>query len=231
MKPLVAALLSLSFAALPACKNAEVPAKTASAAVSALPVVAPPPAVPSAAPAPAPLAASAPTPTPPAAAPGVQAAAPLVTPAASQKGKAVETVATRTVDGRRVETYGAYTRRAGLVSLSSVLEKPESFSGKEVAVTAKVRKACRRKGCWMEVAPTVDKTTQGCRVTFKDYGFFVPLDSAGSDAKVEAVLFVKKVSKGEVDHLESEGARFAKKEADGSAIEVRLIATGVELTR
>ncbi len=71
----------------------------------------------------------------------------------------------------------------------------------------------------------------GCRVTFKDYGFFVPTDSAGSEALVEGTLEVATVKARHVEHLEEEGASFSDKQSDGTAREVRLVATGVELRR
>ncbi len=98
-------------------------------------------------------------------------------------------------------------------------------------VEAKVRRNCTRRGCWMELADGLDPTLPGCRVTFKDYGFFVPLDSAGSTARVQGDVEVETVAAPEVAHLESEGARFPSKQADGTAREVRMVATGVELSR
>ena len=94
-----------------------------------------------------------------------------------------------------------------------------------------VRRACSRKGCWMELAAGADKASPGCRVTFKDYGFFVPTDSAGARAKVQGAVMIHKVEPQWVAHMEEEGAHFASKNPDGSANEVRLVATGVELTR
>jgi hypothetical protein len=111
--------------------------------------------------------------------------------------------------------------------LSAVLSKPED--GKTVLVEGVVRRACSRMGCWMELAPA--EGGAGVRVTFKDYGFFVPLDSAGSTAKVQGTVEVKTVAATEVEHLESEGAKFAGKQPDGTAREVRMVATGVELRR
>jgi len=83
----------------------------------------------------------------------------------------------------------------------------------------------------MELADGMGTDSPGCRVTFKDYGFFVPLDSAGSTAKVQGTVEVRSVSGPEVDHLESEGAKFAGKQPDGTAREVRMVANGVELWR
>ncbi len=70
-----------------------------------------------------------------------------------------------------------------------------------------------------------------CRITFKDYGFFVPTDSAGAFAKIQGRLDLRQVEAAAVQHLESEGAHFRNKAADGSATEVRMVASAVELLR
>lgn len=132
-------------------------------------------------------------------------------------------------DGRR---FGAPIRGAQQAeAIAKVLGSPEQFQGRPLLVEGYVRRACSRKGCWMELAEGADPKLPGCRVTFKDYGFFVPTDSAGATARVEASLEVATLSPASVDHMESEGATFANKANDGSAREVRLIATGVELRR
>lgn len=131
-----------------------------------------------------------------------------------------------------VQTFGApLTRAVEAVELAAVLQKADAYAGKTVLVEGHVRKACSRKGCWMELATAADAEAPGCRVTFKDYGFFVPLDSAGSMARLEGTIEVKTVPKKDVDHLESEGASFANKAADGTALEVKIVANGVEMWR
>ena len=67
-------------------------------------------------------------------------------------------------------------------------------------------------------------------MTFKDYGFFVPKNSAGAQTRVEGTVEVRTLEKQHVAHYESEGASFAAKAPDGTAREVRLVATGVEMT-
>lgn len=116
-------------------------------------------------------------------------------------------------------------------SLSEILSAPKSFEGQTIKTTGAVRKACSQKGCWMELAESNAPEAAGCRITFKDYGFFVPLDSAGSSATLEGEVQLQKVPKKHVDHYEAEGAAFKDKNADGSANEVRIVATGVELRR
>lgn len=127
--------------------------------------------------------------------------------------------------------YGAPIQSTSRQALSEVLASPGAHAGKTVVVEGQVRRACSRKGCWMELAASKEADAPGCRVTFKDYGFFVPTDSAGSSARVEASVEVAKLEPSYVAHMEQEGARFANKKADGSAEEVRLVATGVELWR
>ncbi|GMU60666.1 MAG: hypothetical protein AMXMBFR34_24290 [Myxococcaceae bacterium] len=127
-----------------------------------------------------------------------------------------------------VLTRGEKLKGLELVAFEKLLASPKDFDGKTVAVEAKVRQACTKKGCWMELASN-DKGP-GVRVTFKDYGFFVPLDSAGSTAKVEGTVKVAELSAEKAKHYEAEGAKVAK-DKDGKFREVQLVAVGVELRK
>ena len=83
----------------------------------------------------------------------------------------------------------------------------------------------------MELAESKDAQSAAARVTFKNYGFFVPKDSAGSTATAEGVVKTKIVDAAEVAHLEKDGALFPNKRDDGTVQEVRLVASGVTLKR
>lgn len=115
------------------------------------------------------------------------------------------------------------------VEISKLMASPADFEGKTVTVEAKVRKACEKKGCWMELTG-IDPKGPGIRVTFKDYGFFVPLDSAGSTAKVEGLVKVAELPDARAKHYEEEGATVPKGK-DGKYREVQLVAVGVELRK
>ena len=127
--------------------------------------------------------------------------------------------------------FGSPISGGAPIALSKVMETPDAFQDQSVVVEATVRRNCTRRGCWMEISDGAAQETAGCRVTFKDYGFFVPLDSAGSKARVQGTVQVRVVPGPEVAHMESEGAKFTRKQADGTAHEVRMVATGVELWR
>jgi hypothetical protein len=127
-------------------------------------------------------------------------------------------------------TRGEALKGAPAVKLAELLAKPQEHSGKTVLVEGQVRKACEKKGCWMELSTATDAKGPGVRVTFKDYGFFVPLDSAGSQARVEGVVQVAELSESRAKHYEGEGA-IVPRGSDGKPREVQLVATGVELRR
>lgn len=136
------------------------------------------------------------------------------------------------VDAKQEE--GAVIRRgqaligAPSVKLEKLLAEPRSYEEKTIAVEGIVERACTNKGCWMEIA--AQSGASGMRVTFKDYGFFVPLNSQGMTVKAEGQVSVKTLSRAQADHYESEGATL-KRNADGTAHEVTFVATGVELAK
>lgn len=113
------------------------------------------------------------------------------------------------------------------VALADLLASPAQYTGKTVQVQAHVRKACERKGCWMELA---EGNGPGVRVTFKDYAFFVPTQSAGYLATVEGEVQVATLSDERAKHYASEGATVPKG-PDGKPQEVQLVARGVELRK
>lgn len=99
-----------------------------------------------------------------------------------------------TSEAEKVETaegkYGADINDSGLVTLAELvteLESKDEFQGK---VVGQIKEVCSKKGCWM----TIDLPNgQIMRVTFKDYGFFVPLNSSGYPVVIEGIA-TKKVT-------------------------------------
>jgi hypothetical protein len=133
-------------------------------------------------------------------------------------------------DDAAVLSRGEKLKGLPKTELDKVLKTPADFDGKTVALEGTVRRACERKGCWMELAAAKEQKGPGVRVTFKDYGFFVPTDSAGRTAKVEGVVKVAELSEDRAKHYESEGA-IVPRGKDGKPREVELVASGVELRK
>ncbi len=145
-------------------------------------------------------------------------------------GKPTEIDKTAAIPTKGFLKRGAPLANAKKVSLAKVLATPADYAGKTVRVDGVIIRSCKSEGCWMEIAPNA--TAKGVMVKFKDHKFFIPLNSAGATAKAEGTVEVKTLTKAEVDHLVNEdGAKFDKRNADGSVTQVSFVATGVELTK
>jgi hypothetical protein len=112
------------------------------------------------------------------------------------------------------------------ISIDAVAKDPKAFDGKTVQVTGTVNGVCVKKGCWMTIAGENPATR--ARVTFKDYGFFVPLDSTASKGKIEGVVSLKTMTQAERAHLAQDGG---KKIEEIPEHELRVVASAVELRR
>ena len=152
-------------------------------------------------------------------------------PAPASEPPPAKTVAAPSAPTDKTSVFGSAIAPGSEVLLAKVLANPREFEGKTVTVQGDVRRVCKKMGCWMELATEKSDAAPGCRVFFGAHQFFVPKDSDGSHARVQGEVQVKQVQADFVEHLEEERASFKAKNADGTADEVRLVASGVELTR
>lgn len=119
---------------------------------------------------------------------------------------------------------------ATTVELDKAVADPGKYIGKTVRIEGVIVRSCKSEGCWLELAPSKD--SKSVRVAMKGHSFFVPLDSAGANARMEGQFKVKTIKAEEVKEMtEKDGAKFDKVNADGTVTEVSFEATGVELTR
>lgn len=173
-----------------------------------------------------------PAPSEPAASPAAQAAAAAqpASPAPAAEAAKAEGAAPANEWGAGTVHRGAPFTAATTTELSTVLATPAKFAGQTVKTHGLVARACAKKGCWMELQTADGKDATGMRVSFKDYAFFVPLDSKGATATIEGTVEVKTLSKEDAEHLAGEGAQIVKNDK-GEAVELAFVATGVELKR
>ena len=67
----------------------------------------------------------------------------------------------------------------------------------QIAISADITQACKKKGCWM----TIDLNNgEDMMVQFKDYDFFVPLDAGGHKTTVSGVAYKKVTTVDELRH-------------------------------
>ncbi len=135
-------------------------------------------------------------------------------------------LAAQSVTDSAVVKRGAPVSDGRAIAVTQLVASARTYTAKAVVVEGVITNECTEKGCWMQVAPTAD--TKGMRVTFKDYGFFIPQSMVGRRARMEGVTRVTTHSRAAADHLIGEGAQLARN-ADGTATEVQFVAHGVEL--
>lgn len=73
--------------------------------------------------------------------------------------------------------------------------------------TAKVKKVCKAKGCWMKLDL---ENGEEAMVRFKDYGFFMPLDIEGKEVVVNGLAFVESMSVEDQKHYAEDAGASAE---------------------
>jgi hypothetical protein len=137
-----------------------------------------------------------------------------------------ETTAAADSSAAKVELYGEEITEDGAVTMSEFLTMVEGKDSFEVKVIGKINQCCKKKGCWM----TVDlENGEEMRVSFKDYGFFVPKDADGKTAVFEGWAKVDSISVADQRHyLEDAGASKEEIEAITTVKpELSFVANGV----
>ncbi|GGD56653.1 hypothetical protein GCM10011361_24000 [Muriicola marianensis] len=81
-------------------------------------------------------------------------------------------------------------------------DKLEPKDSLKVSFTGKVTDVCQMKGCWIKVS--LDGKEE-MRVTFKDYGFFVPKDITGREVVLQGTGFIEEISVEDQRHYAEDG--------------------------
>lgn len=138
---------------------------------------------------------------------------------------AVPAFAQNSVPETEGHTYGgAVSDAVAPVHISTAIE--QELVNKPIVVTAEVVDVCSAKGCWLSLKDGNSEV----RVTFKDYGFFVPSSLKGRTVKVQGVLREEVISEADRKHYaEDAGASDEEISAiTGDAKEFTFEATGVK---
>ncbi len=106
-------------------------------------------------------------------------------------------------------SYGDKITDDKAMTADEMLAKFETMAvGDTVAVkfASKINEVCSKKGCWMKL-PVGEEETM---VRFKDYGFFMPLDSKDREVIVEGKAFVQETSVEELQHYAEDAGKSAE---------------------
>ncbi|HMB65090.1 MAG TPA: DUF4920 domain-containing protein [Eudoraea sp.] len=89
--------------------------------------------------------------------------------------------------GKEIDPQGA-RGASEMLGIYHGLSAADTVSAK---FKARVKEVCQAKGCWMKLEL---KDGQEAMVTFKDYGFFVPVDIKGKEVIIKGNAFLEEMS-------------------------------------
>lgn len=132
----------------------------------------------------------------------------------------VQETETYEVFGSEVEQWKEVT------SLVSLIESEEELSGKQVTIETEVAKVCQKKGCFF----VANQDGYSARITFKDYGFFIPTDSQGKTVTLVGTFTVKELSEDQAKHYAEDAGEDAEA-IKGPQKEYSIVATSVMIPK
>lgn len=106
-------------------------------------------------------------------------------------------------------SFGDKIDAEGVITASEMVER---FNGLNIGdtiiakVSAKINEVCQMKGCWMKLDLGND---QDVMVTFKDYGFFMPLNAEG-EVIINGKAFLKETSVDDLRHYAEDAGKTAE---------------------
>lgn len=104
-------------------------------------------------------------------------------------------------------SFGETIEETGAVTASELAQNYEHLkAGDTISVKFKgeITDVCQKKGCWMTMALENGEETF---VRFKDYGFFVPLNSGKHEAVIDGKAFVTETSVDELRHYAKDAGK------------------------
>ncbi|MBO6586343.1 MAG: DUF4920 domain-containing protein [Gracilimonas sp.] len=132
----------------------------------------------------------------------------------------VQETETYEVFGSEVEQWKEVT------SLVSLIESEKELSGEQVTIETEVAKVCQKKGCFF----VANQDGYSARITFKDYGFFIPTDSQGKTVTLVGTFTVKELSEDQAKHYAEDAGEDAEA-IKGPQKEYSIVATSVMIPK
>lgn len=124
------------------------------------------------------------------------------------------------------ETFGAVLNESvPTVALQDIADDGGRHTGQSVRVTARVAEVCKKKGCFF----IAQEGSSVVRISFKDYGFFVPTDISGKTVTFVGEVVAREVTVDEAEHYAEDLGAADTPLAPGKVYEI--VATSVRVPR
>jgi hypothetical protein len=146
----------------------------------------------------------------------------------------IKTENTEVADASHYESFGAEITAEGALTADEMMKEYEKLAvgdSIEIAFKGNIQSVCKKKGCWMKM--DLGKPEAETFVRFKDYGFFVPMDSEGSEAIIKGYAKKEETSVEELKHYAKDGGKSEEEIAQITEpkVEYTFMADGVLLKK
>ena len=124
------------------------------------------------------------------------------------------------------EIFGAEVPDLGAtVNLTELINNSAEYQDKEVLVATRIAKVCQKKGCFF----VATEGAATARVSFKDYGFFIPTDSGGKDVLLAGVFSRAVITDEQAEHFSQDLSETTK--ASPEDFQYSIVASAVKIPR
>ena len=124
------------------------------------------------------------------------------------------------------EVFGAPLPESGeVLEVAELVQNSDKYQGQDVLVETRIAKVCQKKGCFFVAQHEADTV----RVTFKDYGFFIPTDSGGKTVRLAGTFSREPLSQEEADHYAEDLGE--KAPAQAPEFQYAIVATGIAIPK
>ncbi len=100
----------------------------------------------------------------------------------------------QTIEGRYGDTTWSVDDTYDLSSFLFILGDRDSL---DATITGEIKSVCQAKGCWMKM----DMEGMEIFVKFRDYGYFVPMNSTGHMATIKGTMYQDSISVNELQEI------------------------------
>lgn len=107
----------------------------------------------------------------------------------------------------KFDSFGSVISNTGAIDSKAMLTKFKSLKAGDtinVKFASKIDEVCSKKGCWMKLDLADGTQTM---VRFKDYGFFMPLDSKDREVIVNGKAYVTETSVADLKHYAEDAGK------------------------
>lgn len=104
------------------------------------------------------------------------------------------------------KSFGAEITDVGVISKDEMSAKFKNLKvgdTLDIKFASKINNVCKTKGCWMKL----DLGEEESMVRFKDYGFFMPLNSDNREVIVNGKAYVTETSVKELQHYAQDAGK------------------------